>query len=118
MRSFFRIFVMAIVTALILIVQAGGYKDFHDFSFVALTGLYFLGLPLIAIVTLLHFLERWLGRYGRYYITLLGLWPFLLILYAGRGDETYAAIIVLASIGWSAIWIATAFLFLKPSRPL
>jgi hypothetical protein len=116
MRTFFRIFVMIIVTAFILILQGGGYGSFHDFSFVALTGLYFLGLPLIAIVILLHFMEGWLGRYGRYYISLLGLWPLLLIWYAGGGDSKFASILVLAGIGWSAAWIATAFVFLKPSR--
>jgi hypothetical protein len=118
MRSFFRIFVMLIVTAFTLIMQGGGYKNSHDFSVVALTGLYFLGLPLIAIVTLLHFLEGWLGRYGRYYIASLGLWPLLLILYAGRGDPKFSTILVLAGVGWSVIWIATAFLFRKPSQPL
>jgi hypothetical protein len=118
MRSFFRIFVMIIVTAFILIVQGGGYKNFHDFSFVASIGLYFLGLPLIVIIILLHFLEGWLGRYGRYYISLLGLWPLLLILYAGRGDSKFAAVLVLSGIGWSAAWIATASLFRRQPRPL
>jgi hypothetical protein len=81
MRSFSRIAVMVVVSLLTLTICGGGYTDRNAFAFVGLLLVMFWGLPLIGLITLLHFLDWRFGPYARYPIALIGLFPLLLVIY-------------------------------------
>ena len=115
MRSFGRIAVMVVVSLLTSALCVGGFKH-------ALTGLIIAvivcTLPLIGIITGLHFLERRIGPHARYFIASLGLSPLLLVMLSGaRGDGDYMGAIILAGLAWSAAWLATAHAFDQAPRP-
>ncbi|MGA7072275.1 hypothetical protein [Bradyrhizobium sp.] len=113
MRSFFRIMVMVIVSALTFTVCGGGYRKLDEFLFVGMLVVMFWGLPLIGLVTLLHFVERRLGRIAGYVIATIGLIPLGLVIAYGPGDPVYSRIIVVTGLGWSAAWIVTSLIFLE-----
>jgi hypothetical protein len=59
-RSFGRIAVMVLISLLTLTI-GGGYTDLNAFGFVGVLLVMFWGLPLIALMTLFHFLDKRFG---------------------------------------------------------
>jgi hypothetical protein len=105
---------MVAVSILTLIICGGGYTDRNSFEFVGLLLVMFWGLPLIGLITLFHFLDWRFGSYARYPIALLGLFPFLLIIYlGGQGNGIYMGNIVFSGLAWSAAWLATSHIFFR-----
>jgi hypothetical protein len=112
MRSLVRIAVMVVVSLLTLTACGGGYADKNDFEAVGLIVVLFAGLPVLALITLFHFLDSAFGPYARYPIAFIGLFPLLLVVYfGGKGDAIYMRNIVFSGLAWSAAWLATSYIF-------
>jgi hypothetical protein len=116
MKSFYRIVVMVVVSLLTLVICGGGYSDVNVFSFIGIILVVFWGLPIIGLVTLLHFVERLVGVYARYLIALIGFIPLGLVLAFGAGEPVYTKVVVFSGLAWSAAWIVTSLLFLEKTR--
>jgi hypothetical protein len=108
-----RVIAMTLITLVILMIGAGGYKDLLSFLFVGAIALLW-SIPTALLIMGFQALERILGRRGPYIISMVGLAPLLLVIgFGGRGDHVYMAIIVFSGLVWSAAWIATFNYFLK-----
>jgi hypothetical protein len=108
---------MVVVSLLTLTIGFGGYTDRNAFGLVGGLLVMFWDLPLIGLITLLHFLDRRFGTYARYPIASIGLFPLLLVVYfRGQGDEIYTRVIVLSGLAWSAAWFATSHIFSRVPR--
>ena len=108
-----RVIAMTLITLVILMIGAGGYKDLLSMLFVAAIALLW-SVPTVLLIMGFQALERVLGRRGPYIISMVGLGPLLLVIgLGGRGDHVYMAVIVFSGLVWSAAWIATFILFLK-----
>lgn len=108
-----RIIAMTLITLVILMIGAGGYKDLLSIMFVAAIAVLW-SIPTTLLIMGLQALERVLGKRGPYLISLLGLAPLMLVIgFGGRGDHVFMAVIVLSGLVWSAAWIATFVHFLK-----
>jgi hypothetical protein len=108
MRSLIRIAVMVVVSLLTLTMAGGGYASKHAFEEMGLYAVLFGGLPVLGLITLFHVLDRFFGPYARYPVALIGLFPLLLYIYFGGGDETYGRVIIPSGLAWSAAWLATS----------
>jgi hypothetical protein len=107
---------MVLVSLVVSTICLGGGKDLDAFKFVGSLILFFWGLPLLALVTVLHFVERWLGTYARLLIAAIGLIPLgLCIAFGFRGDRHFMGQMVMAGLAWSFAWILTSLLFPKPA---
>jgi hypothetical protein len=115
MRSFYRIAIMVVVSLLTLTLCGGGFRDLKTFYFIGVFVVVVGGLPIIALVTTLHFAERAFGGYALILITLIGFIPLALLVSFG-GDDSYAKVPILSGWGWSAAWVATSLLFPKETR--
>jgi hypothetical protein len=114
MESFGRIAAMVVVSLMTLTFGGGGYSDLSAFAFVGVLLAVFWSLPLIALITAFHFLDKHFGPYARYPIALIGLFPLFLVMYfRGGGDQVYISVIVLSGLAWSAAWLVTSHIFVK-----
>jgi hypothetical protein len=108
-----RIIAMTLITLVILMIGAGGYKDLLSIMFVGAIALLW-SIPTTLVIMGLQALERLLGKRGPYIISMIGLAPLILVIgFGGRGDHVFMAVIVFSGLVWSAAWIATFILFLK-----
>ena len=116
MRSLIRIAVMVVVSLLTLTIGSGGYAGKHAFEELGIFAVVFGGLPVLGLITLFHFLDWAFGPYARYPVASIGLFPLLLIIYVGQGDETFTKISVLSGLAWSAAWLATSHIISRLPR--
>jgi hypothetical protein len=108
-----RIIAMTLITLVILMIGAGGYKDLLSIMFVGAIALLW-SIPTTLVIMGFQALERLLGKRGPYIISMIGLAPLILVIgFGGRGDHVFMAVIVFSGLVWSAAWIATFILFLK-----
>jgi hypothetical protein len=111
-----RVITMTLITLVILMIGAGGYKDLQSILIVGAIAILW-SIPTILLIMGFQVLERVLGRRGPYIISMIGLFPLLLVIgFGGRGDHVYMAVIVFSGLVWSAAWIATFNHFLKAPR--
>ena len=73
------------------------------------------GVPVaIAGVLFLQFIERSIGKTGKYVVSTIGLFPLMLVIfYSKHGVNAYMIALVLSGLAWSAAWIMTSVLFLE-----
>lgn len=108
-----RVIAMTLITLVILMIGAGGYKDLLGFLFVGAIALLW-SVPTALLIIGFQALERVLGKRGPYSISMLGLAPLILVIsFGGRGDHVFMAVIVFSGLVWSAAWIAIFNYFLK-----
>jgi hypothetical protein len=108
-----RVIAMTLITLVISMIGAGGYKDLLSGLFVAAIALLW-SIPTALLIMGFQALERVLGKRGPYIISMVGLAPLLLVIgFGGRGDHVFMAVIVFSGLVWSAAWIATYMHFLK-----
>jgi hypothetical protein len=88
------------------------------FMFAGILVIMFWSIPIVLITLALIGLEKLLGKYGRYVVTLICAAPalFLTILFQqGGGDRKYVFTAIACLFGWAALWFITAP---RPSRDL
>jgi len=108
-----RVIAMTLITLVILMIGAGGYKDLLSILFVGGIALLW-SIPTTLLIIGFQALERVLGKRGPYIISTIGLAPLILVIgFGGRGDHVFMTVIVFSGLVWSAAWIATFILFLK-----
>jgi hypothetical protein len=108
-----RVTAMTLITLVILMIGAGGYKDLQSIMFVGAIAILW-SIPTALLIIGFQALERVLGRRGPYIISMIGLAPLMLVIgFGGRGDHVFMAVIVFSGLVWSAAWIATFIHFLK-----
>jgi len=111
-----RIIAMTLITLVILMIGAGGYKDVLSMMFVGAIAVLW-SIPTTLLMIGFQALERVLGKRGPYIIAMVGLAPLMLVIgFGGRGDHVYMAVIVISGLVWSAAWMATFNHFLKRAR--
>jgi hypothetical protein len=104
---------MTLITLVILMMGAGGYKNLMSLMFVGAIAI-FWSIPTAILIMGFQALERVLGKRGPYIISMIGLAPLILVIgFGGRGDHVFMAVIVFSGLVWSAAWIATFNHFLK-----
>ncbi|MGB7583857.1 MAG: hypothetical protein WBM11_03350 [Terriglobales bacterium] len=112
-----RIIAMTLITLVILMIGAGGYKDPLSMMFVGAIAILW-SIPTTLLMVGFQALERVLGKRGPYIISLIGLAPLMLVIgFGGRGDHVFMAVIVFSGLLWSAAWIATFIHFVKKFQP-
>ncbi len=112
-----RIIAMTLITLVILMIGAGGYKDPLSMMFVGAIAILW-SIPTTLLMVVFQALERVLGKRGPYIISLIGLAPLMLVIgFGGRGDHVFMAVIVFSGLLWSAAWIATFIHFVKKLQP-
>jgi len=108
-----RVIAMTLITLVMLMIGAEGYKDLQSILFVGAIALLW-SIPATLLIMGFQALERVLGKRGPHIISMIGLAPLLLVIgFGGRGDHIYMAVIVFSGLLWSAAWIATFNYFLK-----
>jgi hypothetical protein len=108
-----RVIAMTLITLVILMIGAGGYKDLQSIMFVGAIALLW-SIPTTLLIMGFQALERVLGKRGPYIISAIGLAPLMLVIgFGGRGDRVFMAVIVFSGLVWSAAWIATFSYFLN-----
>ncbi len=108
-----RVIAMTLITLVILMIGAGGYKDLQSIMFVGAIAILW-SIPTTLLILGFQALERVLGKRGPYIISTIGLAPLMLVIsFGGRGDHVYMAVIVFSGLVWSAAWIVTFIYFLK-----
>jgi hypothetical protein len=111
-----RVITMTLITLVILMIGAGGYKNLQSTLFVGAIAILW-SIPTTLLIMGFQALERLLGKRGPYIISMIGLAPLILVIgFGGRGDHVYMAVIVFSGLVWSGAWIATFIHFLKTSR--
>ncbi len=112
-KSAKRVIAMTLISLVILMIGAGGYKDPMSFLFVGAIALLW-SIPTALVIIGFQALERVMGERGPYIISAIGLAPLMLVIgFGGRGDHVYMAVIVFSGLVWSAAWIGTFNHFLK-----
>lgn len=115
-KSVKRIIAMTLITLVILMIGAGGYKDPLSMMFVGAIAILW-SIPTTLLIMGFQALERVLGERGPYIISTIGLAPLMLVIgFGGRGDHVYMAVIIFSGLVWSAAWIATFNHFLKGTK--
>jgi hypothetical protein len=107
---------MVVVSLLVLTTGAGGYAGDKTFGFAGILVLFamFWGLPLLALMSLFHFLDKRFGPYVRYPIAMIGLSPLLFVIYfRGQGDHIFMMAIVVSGFAWAAAWLVTSRIFVS-----
>jgi hypothetical protein len=108
-----RVIAMTLITLVLLMIGAGGYKNLLSILFVGAIALLW-SIPTALVIIGFQALERVLGKRGPFIISALGLAPLMLVIgFGGRGDHVYMAVIVFSGLVWSVAWIATFIHFLK-----
>ncbi|HXM00975.1 MAG TPA: hypothetical protein VN939_00130 [Chthoniobacterales bacterium] len=108
-----RVIAMTLISLVILMIGAGGYKDLLSIMFVGAIAILW-SIPTTLLMIGFQALERVLGKRGPYIISTIGLAPLMLVIgFGGRGDHVFMAVIVFSGLVWSAAWIATFIHFLK-----
>jgi len=108
-----RVIAMTLITLVLLMIGAGGYKDLLSIMFVGAIAILW-SIPTTLLIIGFQALERILGERGPYIISTIGLAPLMLVIgFGGSGDHVYMAVIVFSGLVWSAAWIATFNYFLK-----
>ena len=108
-----RVIAMTLISLVILMIGAGGYKDLQSIMFVGAIAILW-SIPTTLLMIGFQALERVLGKRGPYIISTIGLAPLMLVIgFGGRGDHVFMAVIVFSGLVWSAAWIATFIHFLK-----
>ena len=108
-----RVIAMTLISLVILMIGAGGYKDLLSIMFVGAIAILW-SIPTTLLMIGFQALERVLGKRGPYIISTIGLAPLMLVIgFGGRGDHVFMAVIVFSGLVWSAAWIATFIRFLK-----
>jgi hypothetical protein len=105
---------MVIISLLLLTTGAGGYAGDKTFGFGGILLLFamFCGLPLVALMSLFHFLDKRFGPYARYPIAMIGLFPLLFVIYfRGQGNQIFIMAMVLSGFAWTAAWLVTSHIF-------
>ena len=111
-----RVIAMTLISLVILMIGAGGYKDLQSIMFVGAIAILW-SIPTTLLMIGFQALERVLGKRGPYIISTIGLAPLMLVIgFGGRGDHVFMAVIVFSGLVWSAAWIATFIHFLKRPR--
>lgn len=93
-----RIIAMTLITLVILMIGAGGYKDPLSMMFVGAIAILW-SIPTTLLMVGFQALERVLGKRGPYIISLIGLAPLMLVIgFGGRGDHVFMAVIVFSGL--------------------
>lgn len=110
---------MILVSLLVSTICLGGGRDVDAFKLVGSLVVFFWSLPIIVLMSVLHFAERRGGTYARWLIAMLGFSPLGIVIHADGhvADRRYVMQLVTAGLAWSLAWVVTSLLFPKREAP-